>query len=223
MLPSLPRTPRAALAAALLATALLAAPLQAQTLRWAAQNDILTLDPHSQNHATTNAILMHAYEGLLRYGAQYQLEPALATQWTFTNPTTLRFQLRKGVKFHDGSAFTADDVVFSFNRIRQPQGTMQIYVTGVNEVRKVDDHTVDMILAAPNPTLLRNLVDFRIMSRTWAEKNNTARVQDYKAKEENFASRNVMGTGPYRILSWQPEQRIMMARHPGWWDKPSSN
>ena len=220
---SLSRTPRALLAAALFATALLAAPLQAQTLRWAAQNDILTLDPHSQNHATTSAILMHAYEGLVRYGAQYQVEPALATQWTFSNPTTLRFQLRKGVKFHDGTPFTADDVVFSFNRIRQPQGTMQIYVTGVNEVRKVDDHTVDMILAAPNPTLLRNLVDFRIMSRAWAEKNNTARVQDYKAKEENFASRNVMGTGPYRILSWQPEQRIMMARHEGWWDKPTSN
>ena len=216
-------TPRALLAAAVFAAALLAAPLQAQTLRWAAQNDILTLDPHSQKHATTSAILLHACEGLVRYGARYHVEPALATQWTFTNPTTLRFQLRKGVKFHDGTAFTADDVVFSFNRIRQPQGTTQIFVTGVNEVRKVDDHTVDMILAAPNPTLLRNLIDSRIVSRAWTEKNNTTRVQDYKANEDNFASRNVMGTGPIRILSWQPEQRNMMARHEGWWDKPTSN
>jgi peptide/nickel transport system substrate-binding protein len=218
-----PTTARALLSAALLATTLLATPAQAQTLRWAAQNDILTLDPHSQNHATTSTILLHAYEGLVRYSATYQVEPALATKWSFTGPTTVRFELRKGVKFHDGTPFTADDVVFSFSRIRQPQGTMQIFVTGVNEVRKVDDHTVDMILAAPNPTLLRNLIDFRIMSRAWAEKNNTTRVQDYKAKEENFASRNVMGTGPFRILSWQPEQRIMMARHDGWWDKPGSN
>ena len=127
------------------------APAQAQTLRWAAQNDILTLDPHSQNHATTNAILMHAYEGLTRYNAKYKIEPALATKWTFVSPTQVRFELRRGVKFHDGSPFTADDVVFSFGRIKQPQGTMQIYVTGINEIKKVDDHTVDFILAAPEP------------------------------------------------------------------------
>ena len=59
----------------------------AQTLRWAAQNDILTLDPHSQNHATTNAILSHTYEGLTRYNAKYEVEPALAAKWTFISPT----------------------------------------------------------------------------------------------------------------------------------------
>ena len=209
----------AAVATAAIAAVLALTPASAQTLRWAAQNDILTLDPHSQNHATTSTILLHAYEGLVRYSASYQVEPALATKWTTLGPTQIRFELRRGVRFHDGTPFTADDVVFSFDRIRQPQGTMQIFVAGVNEVRKIDSHTVDLILAAPNPTLLRNLIDFRIMSRAWAEKNNTTRVQDYKAKEENFASRNVMGTGPYRILSWQPEQRVMMARNDDWWDK----
>ena len=209
----------AAVATATIAAVLALTPASAQTLRWAAQNDILTLDPHSQNHATTSTILLHAYEGLVRYSASYQVEPALATKWTTLGPTQIRFELRRGVRFHDGTPFTADDVVFSFDRIRQPQGTMQIFVAGVNEVRKIDSHTVDLILAAPNPTLLRNLIDFRIMSRAWAEKNNTTRVQDYKAKEENFASRNVMGTGPYRILSWQPEQRVMMARNDDWWDK----
>jgi peptide/nickel transport system substrate-binding protein len=204
-------------------TAAFAAPLQAATLRWAAQSDILTLDPHSQNHATTNAILMHAYEGLTRYSDKYQVEPALATKWTYLSPTQVRFELRKGVKFHDGSAFTADDVLFSFDRIRQPQGTMQIYVAGIKEIKKVDSHTVDVILAAPNPILLRNIIDFRMMSKTWAEKNNSAKVQDYKAKEENFASRNVNGTGAYRILNWTPEQRVMMARHEGWWDKVKGN
>ena len=200
---------KALLTAAALAAAV-ALPAQAQTLRWAAQNDILTMDPHSQNHATTNAILMHAYEGLTRYSAKYQVEPALATKWTFISPTQVRFELRKGVKFHDGTPFTADDVVFSFGRIKQPQGTMQIYVTGINEMKKIDDHTVDLILAGPNPILLRNIIDFRIMSKAWSEKNNTANVQDYKAKEENFASRNVMGTGAYKITGWTPEQRITM-------------
>jgi peptide/nickel transport system substrate-binding protein len=203
--------------------AVLAAPAQAQTLRWAAQNDILTLDPHSQNHATTNAILMHAYEGLTRYNDKYQVEPALATKWTYISPTQVRFELRKGVKFHDGTPFTADDVVFSFGRIRQPQGTMGIYVTGINEIKKIDDHTVDFIMAAPNPLLLRNIIDFRIMSKSWAEKNKTTNTQDYKAKEENFASRTVMGTGAYKITGWTPEQRITMTQNADWWDKHTGN
>ena len=211
-------------AVAIAAASVAAVPVaQAQTLRWAAQNDILTMDPHSQNHATTNAILMHAYEGLTRYGVNREVEPALATKWTFVSPTQVRFELRKGVKFHDGTPFTADDVVFSFQRIRQPQGTMQIYVTGINEIRKIDDHTVDMILSGPNPILLRNIIDFRMMSKAWAEKNKTTNVQDYKAKEENFASRNVMGTGPYKITGWQPEQRITMTINNDWWDKHTNN
>ncbi|HLL10719.1 MAG TPA: ABC transporter substrate-binding protein [Rubrivivax sp.] len=213
----------------LLAVAALAAALtapmatHAQTLRWAAQNDILTMDPHSQNHATTNAILMHAYEGLTRYSAKYEVEPALATKWTFTSPTQVRFDLRKNVKFHDGTPFTADDVIFSFGRIKQPQGTMQIYISGISDIRKVDDHTVDVILSAPNPLLLRNIIDFRIMSKSWSEKNRTTNVQDYKAKEENFASRNVMGTGAYKITSWTPEQRITMSINTDWWDKHPGN
>ena len=211
------------LAAALAAAFAAPQQAQAQTLRWAAQNDILTMDPHSQNHATTNAILMHAYEGLTRYSATYQVEPALATKWTQISPTQVRFELRKGVKFQDGTPFTADDVIFSFGRIRQPQGTMQIYVSGISDIKKVDDHTVDFILAGPNPLLLRNIIDFRIMSKAWAEKNNTTKVQDYKAKEENFASRNVMGTGSYKITGWTPEQRITMTIHTGWWDKHAGN
>ena len=212
----------ALLAAATLSLAL-ALPSQAQTLRWAAQNDILTLDPHSQNHATTNAILMHAYEGLTRYSDKYQVEPALATKWTYLTPTQVRFELRKGVKFHDGTPFTADDVVFSFGRIRQPQGTMGIYVAGITDIKKIDDHTVDILLAAPNPILLRNIIDFRIMSKSWSEKNRTVNVQDYKAKEENYVSRHVMGIGSYKITSWTPDQRVTMTINTDWWDKHGGN
>ena len=196
---------------------------QAETLRWAAQNDILTLDPHSQNHATTNAIRMHSYEGLTRYNEKFEVEPALATKWTMISPTKVRFELRKGVKFADGSPFTADDVIFSFGRIKQPQGTMQIYVTGINEIKKIDDHTVDFILAAPQPILLRNIIDFRIMSKAWSEKNKTTNVQDYKAKEENYASRNVNGTGPYKITGWTPDQRLTMTINKEWWGKHGGN
>lgn len=209
-------------AAATLAIAL-ANPAHAAALRWAAQNDILTLDPHSQDHSTTSAILQHSYEGLTRYNEQWEVEPCLATKWTTVNPTQWRFELRKGVKFQDGSPFTADDVIFSFQRIRQPQGTMQIYVTGIKEIKKVDDYTIDVMLDSPQPILLRNLIDFRIMSKTWAEKNKATQLADYKSKDENYASRNAIGTGAFRITGWQPDQRITMVANKDWWDKPKGN
>jgi len=208
----------AASTAALVATAVHAVPL-----KWAAQNDILTLDVHSQNHATTNAILQHAYEGLTRYTKDYKIEPALATSWKQLSDTHYRFNLRKGVKFHDGTPFSADDVVFSFQRIQQPQGTMQIYVTGVKEVKKIDDHTVDFILSGPVPVLLRNIVDFRIMSKAWSEKTKSTNVQDYKKKEETYSSRNVNGTGPYMIKGWSPDRNVTMEAFKGWWGKMDGN
>ncbi|MFO0122084.1 MAG: ABC transporter substrate-binding protein, partial [Inhella sp.] len=196
----------------------------AQTLRWAAQNDVLTLDPHSQNHSTTSALLQHAYEGLTRYNKDYQVEGALATDWKALSPTQVRFNLRKGVKFQDGTPLTADDVVFSFGRINSPHSSLKPFVAGINEVKKVDSHTVDFILAAPNPILTRTIIDFRIMSKAWAEKNKTTAPPNAAAKEETFATRNAMGTGPYRIVSWQPEQRMTLEQNPNWWDaKNASN
>jgi peptide/nickel transport system substrate-binding protein len=195
----------------------------AATLRWAAQNDILTMDPHSQNHATTHSIMQHTYEGLTRYSKDYKIEPCLAVGWKAISDTHWRFNLRKGVKFHDGAPFSADDVVFSFGRIKQPQGTNQVYVTGVREVKKIDDYTVDFLLEGPTPILLRNIVDFRIMSKAWAEKNNSQNVQDYAKKQEIYASRNTNGTGPYLIKTWEPDKRIVLAANKAWWDKPDGN
>jgi peptide/nickel transport system substrate-binding protein len=211
------------LAAAAAALALAAVPAHAVTLKWAAQNDILTLDPHSQNHATTISILQHAYEPLVRYDKKFQVEPCLATSWQQLTPAQWRFNLRKNVKFHDGSPFTADDVVFSYQRIKQPQGTMQPYVTGVKEVRKIDDHTVDFFLEGPNPVFLRNLVIFHIVSKTWAEKTKSQNVQNYKDREETYASRNVNGTGAYMLKLWEPDKRVVLAVNPGWWDKREGN
>jgi peptide/nickel transport system substrate-binding protein len=196
---------------------------QAAPLRWAATNDILTLDPHSQDHNTSNAIGNHIYEGLTRLSRAYRPEPSLATKWTYLSQTQVRFELRKGVKFHDGSPFTAEDVVFSFGRITQPQGTKQTYVSGIKEVKKIDDHTVDLILEAPTPMLLQNIISFPIMSKAWSTRNNTTSTQDYKAKEENFAARNANGTGPYKLVSWQPDQAVKLVANADWWDKNPSN
>src|SRR5437867_8441506 len=111
----------------LLVSVLLGASAQAANLRWAAQNDILTFDPHSQNHATTLTMTMHVYEGLTRYDRNYNVEPALATSWQEISPTHWRFSLRKGVQFHDGSPLTADAAVFPFGRPRHPQAPLPPY------------------------------------------------------------------------------------------------
>ncbi|MEN9780171.1 MAG: ABC transporter substrate-binding protein [Burkholderiaceae bacterium] len=205
------------------ALALGAAAAHAQTFRWAAQNDILTLDPHSQNHATTNNIMAHVYEPLVRYDRDNRIQPALATSWSQLSATTWRFNLRKNVTFHDGSPFTADDVIFSFDRSRQPQGTMGIYVAGVTEIRKIDSHTIDVVLNGPNPLLLNNFTYFFIMNKAWAAKNRSEKVQDYKAGEIIHAARNTNGTGPFTLKEWQPDQRLVLNANKSWWDKMPGN
>jgi len=196
---------------------------QAASMRWAGANDILTIDPHAQNHQTTHAFLQQIYESLVRYDGKYQTEPALATKWTQISPTQVRFELRKGVKFHDGAPFTADDVVFSLTRAGTAPSNMMSSVQSVKEVKKVDDHTVDLILKGPNPILLRELTEARIMNKAWAEKHNSLKSQDYAGKEESYASRNANGTGPFSLVAWQPDQKLTLKKNPNWWDKPKGN
>ena len=169
---------------------------QAKTFRWAAQGDILTMDPHSQNEGMTIAANSYVYEPLVAYDADFKVVPALATEWTQVSPTLYRFKLREGVKFHDGSNFTADDAVFSIHRAMAPTSNYKAYTTGIKEARKVDDHTIEIETSAPNPVLLRQLPNVFIMNKAWAEKNKVEKPQDFVNKEETFATRNTNGTGP---------------------------
>src|ERR1700682_5412908 len=105
---------RAILLAAVLAAC--AAVLEAKTLRWSSQGDITTIDPHGNNEGFTNAYLDHIYETLVTRGKDLKVEPCLATSWQHVSPTVTRFKLRPNVRFHDGSAFSADDGVFSIQR-----------------------------------------------------------------------------------------------------------
>ena len=108
----------------LLAAALavgLAQAAEAREFRWSTGNDIQGLDPHAHNHGVTNAFKQNLYEGLVYRRADGSLAPSLATEWQLVNPTTWRFKLRPNVRFHGGEAFTADDVIFSLERIRQPE------------------------------------------------------------------------------------------------------
>ena len=109
----------------------------------------------SQNESLNNTFSDYVYEGLVRYNKQFVPEPALATSWTRVSPTVWRFNLRKNVKFHDGTPMTADDVVFSFQRVLAPASNMKVYAQGVKEAKKIDDFTVEVVTDGPNPVLLR--------------------------------------------------------------------
>ena len=180
------------LACAFAAVALSAAPAHAVTLKWAAQNDVITLDPHSQNHATTNGIMQHVYEGLVRYDKDFKVLPSLATSWQTVTPTQLRFNLRKNVKFHDGSPFNADDVVFSYGRIMQPLGTMQIYVQGVKEVKKVDDYTVRFHLTEKYGSFLNDVIWMHFYTASYLTKFGW----NGKSTCPNLAEPGPYGLGP---------------------------
>lgn len=197
--------------------------VDAKTLRWSSQGDFLTMDPHAQNEALNNSATGQIYEPLINRNKEMKLEPSLATAWKQEDANRWRFTLRQNVKFHDGAAFTADDVVFSVQRTMAPTSNFKQYLTGVAEAKKVDDHTVDIITSGPNPVLLQQLTEVRIMNKAWSEKNNVAKPQNFIEKEETFAVRNMNGTGPYMLKSREVDIRTVFVENPNWWGKRDGN
>src|ERR1700704_4100964 len=127
--------------------------VSAQTLRYANQGDLKSLDPYTLKETTTIAHHAHVYEGLVTRDKDLKTVPALAESWETPEPTRWRFHLRKGVKFHNGDPFTADDVIFSAERVRAKGSNLQAYIATDTKVVKVDDYTVDFVLSSPNPIL----------------------------------------------------------------------
>jgi peptide/nickel transport system substrate-binding protein len=210
--------------AAVVAVALLLAMgVQAKTFRYSSQGDITTIDPHGNNEGFTNAYLDNIYEPLVTRGKDLKIEPALALSWQQMSPTQMRFKLRPDVRFHDGSPFNADDVVFSFQRALSDTSNFKPYLAGVKEARKVDDLTVDVITEGPAPVLVPQLTEIRMMSKAWCTKHNVLKPQDYKAKEETFASRNANGTGPFILRSREADVKTVAVLNSNYWGKRDGN
>ena len=202
----------------LIACALAAAPaVLAREFRWASQGDATTVDPHAQNELFTNGLVGLFNESLVRYDGKLELAPALATSWKNTSPTTWLINLRKGVKWQDGSDFTADDVVFSFERAKLSGSTFKLYANQAGTPRRIDDHTVEFVTPVPNPLLPITLTTIFVMSKAWCVKNNVPRPQDFKNKEETYSSRNAMGTGAYRLVSYEAGVKTVLAKNQDWW------
>jgi peptide/nickel transport system substrate-binding protein len=204
----------------------LIAPAQAAQFRIATAFDPQTMDPHAIALLYHSRVVFQIYESLVGRDQQFKTEPALAVSWQMVNPTTWRFKLREGVKFHDGSAFDADDAVFSLERAFAPPSQRAFQLRGAKAFRKVDALTIDIELEAPDAVLPEKLQFVAMMSRAWADKHGVTKAQDFNGKQETYAVRNANGTGPFRLDRYEPDVRTRLVRHGAWWgwdDKRSGN
>jgi peptide/nickel transport system substrate-binding protein len=215
------RSLRRVLSAVLLAASCAVA--GAATLRVANQGDVLSMDPHSLNEGLQLDVMSNVYEPLVQRDRNYKLVPGLATEWRQLSPTVWRFQLRKGVQFHDGTPFTADDVVFSIERAKDRASDLQSYVSDITEVRRVDEGTVDFVTAAPFAILPDALFRVAMMSRKWCQENQALRPVDRRKGIENAASFRANGTGPYRLRERVPGFRTTFVRNAAHWARPEGN
>lgn len=208
-----------ALAVLAASTALTAVAVEAKTLRWVRSQDATTLDPHSGNTGPNHVLIHNIYEPLVIRGFDGKLQGALATSWRVlpTDPTIWEFKLRPNVKFHNGNAFTADDVVFSMTRALKPAADMKSLLVSVETVTKVDDTTVHIKTKGPNALLVNNLTNLFIMDKEWSEANNAADPQNLKEKVENGSTRAANGTGAFSLVSREPDVRTVMKANPGHW------
>lgn len=195
--------------------------VNAETLRWARAGDALTLDPHAQNEGPTHTIRHQMYEPLIIRDTTGAFEAALATDWapSADDPNVWVFNLRQGVKFHDGADFTAEDVVFSFERAKQPNSDMKELIGSISEVRAVDEYTIEIVTDGPNPILPSNLTNLFMMDKGWSEANDTVNVQDFEGGEITFATTNANGTGPYVLTSREPDVKTVMTRNEDYWGR----
>ena len=202
---------------------LLALPVQAATFRWANDGDANSMDPYTRSETFLLTFTQNFYDPLVRRDRNLKVQAALAESWEQPNDTTWRFHLRHGVTFHDGSPFTADDVVFSYGRVVAPGSQLNGYMQAVATVNKVDDYTVDFVTKVPDPIFLQEITSWGIMSKKWCEENHAEQAMDLTKKVENFATRHENGTGPFILDVREPDRRTTMHANPAWWDKAPGN
>lgn len=196
----------------------LAASVQAKELRFGFQGDADSMDPYTLNETFTLGFLGNIYEGLTRRAPDLTIGPALAERWEIVEPTRWRFHLRRGVKFHGGEDFTADDVLFSARRVRAEGSDLKTRLATVVDIIKVDDYTVDFVTAKPNPILHVEWDSWYMMSKSWAEKHNATTPEAQSGDQEKYTTRHANGTGPFKLVSREAGVKTVAEVNPNWWD-----
>lgn len=186
----------------------------AQTLTIGVRGGPDSIDPHFTATGTHAESLKHIFDTLVWSGDGLEVEPRLAESWKAVSDTTWEFKLRKGVKFHDGSDFTAEDVKFSIERIPLVSGPnpTTIYVRRVKETKIIDTHTIHVVTDGPSPILPNDFIRLFIVSSKAA-----AGLTKETANEAFNSGKAAIGTGPYRYVSWQPKGDLVMDRFDGYW------
>ncbi len=190
----------------------------AATFSWTSAGDILTFDIHAQNENLNSAACQAVYESLVRWTRDMKVEPSLAVSWRRV-PDGFEFKLRPGVRFHEGEPLTADDVVFSYERALSAKSQFKSHTTGITGVKKIDDMTVVVLTKNGSPVLLNQMVDLRIMSKSWAQKHGALEVQDFINKQEAYAARHANGTGPFKLKSREVDVKTVFEENTDWWDQ----
>ena len=185
----------------------------ADEITMAVKTETSSIDPHWQTLIVNIQIDRHIFDHLIEFGDNMELSPGLATSWKALDDTTWEFKLREGVKWHDGSAFTADDVVFTWKRMTEvpnaPNPFGQ-YVRG-KAIKKIDDFTVHVTTEQPNPLMLTDVAQFAIVSKKHGEGATTA---DYNS------GKSTIGTGPYKFVEYVSGDRIVLEANPDYWRGP---
>ena len=200
----------------------LIAPLQAADLRMAYDADPVSLDPHEQLSGGTLQLAHMTFDPLVRWNRDLGFDGRLAEKWERIDDKTVRFNLRKGVKFHSGNDFTAKDVVFTFKRLKDSPDFKAIF-SSFTEAKMVDDYTIDLITDKPFPLVLHSATYIFPMD----SKFYTGKTEDGKDKAglvkhgDSFASRNLSGTGPFTVASREQGVKVEFDRNKAYWDTES--
>jgi peptide/nickel transport system substrate-binding protein len=163
------------------------------------------------------------YDSLVERDREMRIVPALAVRWSQPEPTRWRFELRRGVRFHDGSPLTADDVVFSIERATQPTSPYNVFAEVLGRPVKIDDHTVELRQSRPSPLVLQQLPLVLIMSKAWTTQVRAERVPTFAARQEAHTTQHAMGTGRFIFESREPGVRSVLVRNPNWWGRFEGN
>ena len=208
----------------MVAASLCASAADAATFKWANDGDANSMDPYTRSETFLLTFTQNMYDPLVRRGRNLKVEPALAQSWENPSPTIWRFHLRPGVKFQEGQPFTAEDVVFSYQRATAPGSQINAYFATVKEVaqgrrphRRFRDQRARPDLSR------RDHLSGAIMSQAWCEEHNATQAADLTKTEENFATRHANGTGPFILKIREPDRRTTLVNNPDWWDKPEHN
>ena len=198
-------------------------PTFAANIKWSMPGDSLTLDPHAQNEGPTHMVSRQVYEGLVTPGINMEILPQLAESWNATSADTWVFNIRKGVKFHDGSSLTASDIAFSINRAKTAPSDMVDLIKSIKSATATGDHTLEIKTEGPNPILLNQLTQIFVMNEAWSKENGCETSYNWDAGETSYCASNANGTGPFKITFREQDVRTVFEKNNDWWGDHSTH